>query len=391
MSYNGHTVIDADSHIREYWDLDRSYKEYIDPEYRQQYEAFSQAVKARQKTPGDVGLSFLWPRLPGHPMGVYDHFSVRGNERRDNPNPAVDGNLATTNRGIQIDASCNWDPTIRLRDMDTAGVDISVMFPSQSDGLCMLHDVGFESALHWAYQRFMTDYCAEAGGRLRWVADSNLRDIPETIAMLKYWTERDENFVGMFITRALPDGSLLDHPRVWPLFDASQDLDMPIWVHGGANRPPLTPWESAPNALYHGIGGMYALAGLIGGGVFDLFPKLRIGLFESFGGWLPWLVEKLDDGYQPGSAQTPYLKRSASEIVANGQLFCSIEADERLLEHAVEDLGENVWLLSTDYPHSGTSWPEAVPVLMERKGLSESAKIKILGENAQRFCPRLAK
>ena len=44
---------------------------------------------------------------------------------------------------------------------------------------------------------------------------------------------------------------------------------MPIWVHGGANRPPYTPWVTAANALYHGIGGMYALTGLYGGGVFD--------------------------------------------------------------------------------------------------------------------------
>jgi hypothetical protein len=31
VSYNGHLVVDADCHIREYWDPDRSYREYIDP------------------------------------------------------------------------------------------------------------------------------------------------------------------------------------------------------------------------------------------------------------------------------------------------------------------------------------------------------------------------
>lgn len=166
---------------------------------------------------------------------------------------------------------------------------------------------------------------------------------------------------------------------------------MPVWVHGGANRPPLTPWPEASNAVYHGWGGMYAMSGLMGGGVFDLFPKLRIGLFESGGGWIPWMVEKLDDGYRPGSAQTPYLKRKPSEIVAGGQLFCSIEADEGLLEHAVEDLGEDIWLFSTDYPHPGTPWPDGVPLIIERTGLSERVKIKMLGENAKRFCPRLAR
>ena len=52
MSYNGHPVIDSDCHIRQYWDLDRSYKEYVDPKYRAQYERFSTAVRAESRGPG---------------------------------------------------------------------------------------------------------------------------------------------------------------------------------------------------------------------------------------------------------------------------------------------------------------------------------------------------
>jgi len=77
--------------------------------------------------------------------------------------------------------------------------------------------------------------------------------------------------------------------------------------------------------------------------------------------------------------------------VAGGQLFCSIEADEGQLEHAVEDLGEDIWLFTTDYPHPGTPWPDGVPMITERTGLSENAKVQMLGENAKRFLPRLAR
>lgn len=165
-------------------------------------------------------------------------------------------------------------------------------------------------------------------------------------------------------------------------------MDLPIWIHGGAGRPPLTPWVNATNAVYHSWGGQYALAGLIGGGVFDLFPKLRVGLFESFGGWMPYMIEKFDDGYHPGSAQCPFLKRKPSEIVASGQVFCSVEADEEPITYAVEVLGEDIWLFTTDYPHGGTCWPDGVPLVAGQK-LSESAKVKMPGGNAQRFLPRL--
>jgi uncharacterized protein len=392
MSYNGHLVIDADCHIREYWDLDRTYRDRMDPEYRETYAQFSAAVHDHQRRPGDVGLGqLLWPRLPSHPMGVYDAFTApRTPENGNNPNRGGSENRAITGAGHEIDNACNWDPAIRLRDMDIAQVDVSVMFASQSDGYCMLHDVGFESALQRAYHRYMSDYCAEASDRLYWIGNANLRDVPESVTWLRQWAAQDPHFAGMFISRACPDGSMLDNPALRPLFAASQELDLPIWVHGGSNRPPLTPWVSAPNAVYHGLGGMYAMAGLVGGGVFDLFPQLRIGLFESGGGWLPWMIEKLDDGFRPGSSSTPLLKRKPSEIVASGQFFCSVEAEEEHLGYAVETLGEEIWLFSTDYPHPGTPWPDGVPMIAERTELSESAKVKMLGENATRFLPRLA-
>lgn len=390
MSYNGYKVMDLDSHVREFWDLDRTYKEYMDPEYRAKYTQFSEAVKANQKRPGDIGVDILWPRLPSHPMGVYDHFVPPAGDGGVDRTRGGTGTIALTRRGIEIDNACNWDAAIRLKDMDTAGIDVSVMFASQSDSYCALDEIGFESALHRAYHRYMSDYCAESEGRLLWVANATMRDIPETAAQLQYWTEHDENFAGMFIARACPDGSMLDHPRLHPLFAASQELNMPIWLHGGANRPPATPWVNAPTAIYECIGGQYAMAGLIGGGVFDLFPKLRLGFFENYCDWLPWFVEHLDDGFKPGSAQTPLLKRKPSEIVASGQLFCSVHPTETLIEHAVEDLGEDIWLFTTDYPHQGTPWPDGVSMITERTGLSEKAKVKMLGENAKKFLPRLA-
>jgi hypothetical protein len=380
-----------DSHIREYWDLDRTYAAHVDPKYREKYEDLSRAVKSQQKAPGDVGLGdVLWPLPPRHPMGVYDAFEAE-RYRYPGGEPTIGaGTGPVTTRGQKIDPACHWDPSIRMRDMDVAGIDASVMFPSQSDGLCMLNDVGFEAAMHWAYHRFMSNYCAESDGRLRWVADSTIRDIPETIKQLEYWTKNDPHFAGMFIPRACPDGTMLDNPILHPLFAASQELDQPIWVHGGANRPPYTPWVSAPNALYHGWGGQYALSGLIGGGVFDLFPKLRIGIFESGCGWMPWLIEQLDDGYRPGSTATPRLQRKPSEIVASGQLFCAVEPDEGLIGQAVEHLGEDFLLFSTDYPHGGSSWPDGVPMITDRTELSESAKVKLLCDNALRFMPKLA-
>jgi predicted TIM-barrel fold metal-dependent hydrolase len=48
-----------------------------------------------------------------------------------------------------------------------------------------------------------------------------------------------------------------------------------------------------------------------------------------------------------------------------------------------------MWLFASDWPHGDTAWPEAVQQTVERPRLGETARRKILGENAMRLCPRL--
>jgi predicted TIM-barrel fold metal-dependent hydrolase len=77
------------------------------------------------------------------------------------------------------------------------------------------------------------------------------------------------------------------------------------------------------------------------------------------------------------------------EVIAEGRYFHGIDSWERSLEFCVEELGEDMWLFASDWPHGDTAWPEAVPQTVDRPRLTESAKRKLLGENAMRLCPRL--
>ena len=393
MSYHGHVVVDTDCHLREYWDLDRTYKAHIDPKYREQYEEFSAAVRAHQRRPGDVGFEAFYAPPPLRPLGVSENFHMP-RVRDGNSAPAVARAPAS---GKFIDPACNWDPAVRLRDFDKADIDVGVMFSSQSDNFCALRDVGFERAIEEAYHRYMHSFCAESDGRLRWLSNAVVRDIPATIAEMAYWAERDENYGGVFMPRLLADGRLLDVPDLYPLWERSQDLDLPIWSHGDPYHPPLTPGSkdldnaSFSRPVLKGWGAMTAAGALIGGGVFDLFPRLRVGFFENGCGWLPWFIEKLDESWEPGASNTPKMKRRPSQIIADGQIFCSTDTTERDLGHCVDLLGEHVFLFTTDYPHSGTPWPDGVSDIGGRTDLAESAKVNVLGENAVRFLPRLAR
>ena len=383
MSYHGHLVVDMDSHVREAWEPARIYDQYIDPDHRETYERFAEAAQALRTREGDVGWDkLLWPRR-ARPLGVYEEFlAPRATDARA---------PRATHVGTTIDPAVNWDPSVRLQDMDTAGIDVAAIFSSYASGFCNLRDVAFESALHRAYSRFMSDFCSEGEGRLLWIANASMRDMPETIDQLTYWGERDRYFAGMYVPRACPDGRLLDNPDLHRLFAVSEDLDLPIWVHGDEFIPPATPPAASlsdtafARGVLQGWGSMTAAGALIGGGVFDLFPSLRIGLFETTAGWMPWFIEQLDESYVPGSAATPNLKRRPSEILAGGQFFCGIEPGERGIANCVNELGEDIWLFETDYPHHGTEWPGSAPLVYERTDISENAKVKMFGENARRF------
>lgn len=389
MSFNGYTVIDADSHIREYIDVDRTYRDHIDPQYRDAFEKLSTMVAKRREAGQSTDLfmspdAIIEPSDEWRPLGVYDTF---GAER-----PRVE----RRNRKVRIPREVNWDPSIRLKDMDLEGIDASVIFPSHAASYCVLRDVGFESALHRAHHRYVSNYCAGAEGRLRWVAIATMRDIGASVAEVVHWAKKDSNLAGVLVPPSCPGGRLLDNPDLHPLYESAQELDLPILVHGGVLRSPNTAGAADLDnagfiirAVYQPWSGMTAVSALIGGGVFELFPKIRVGVFETTGGWMPWLIERLDESYDSRPQLTPNLKRKPSAVVAEGRLFHAIDPGERHIEHCVRELGEDIWLFATDYPHTGVAWPNGPKTAVDRPGLTASAQKKILGANAQRLFSRL--
>lgn len=135
---------------------------------------------------------------------------------------------------------------------------------------------------------------------------------------------------------------------------------------------------------------MAAMGALIGGGIFEQFPRLRAGVVETAAGWLPSILERYDAHYVLSPGHVPLLTQTPSEVVKQGgRYFHGINTWEKTLEHVVDYVGEDVLLFATDWPHGDSAWPVAVQQVVEWPNLTDSAKRKILGENAIRLCPRL--
>ena len=105
--------------------------------------------------------------------------------------------------------------------------------------------------------------------------------------------ENEDWVAGVMITPHI-DSFNLDHPRFHPIWQAAQNAELPICIHAGSGRPPygIGTEEAAGchllrHLMTHPFEQLRAFTTMIGGGVFDLFPKLRAAYIEAGIGWVP--------------------------------------------------------------------------------------------------------
>ena len=138
-----------------------------------------------------------------------------------------------------------------------------------------------------------------------------------------------------------------------------------------------------------------ALVSLIGGGIVELFPKLRFGLLETGCGWLPYWMERLDEMHERGEKdprmyegilkrKTPVSRTKPSELFATGRFVVSCEPGEIMLPAVITTAGDKCVMYASDYPHGDSKWPHTVEQI-RGADIPEESKARILGENAARL------
>ena len=87
----------------------------------------------------------------------------------------------------------------------------------------------------------------------------------------------------------------MGHARYWPIYEASEEAGLPISVHvgGGAPNPAISGgWPSYHYEFRNGLvqAAQAQLISLIGSGVFNTFPNLKVVLVEGGFAWVPALL-----------------------------------------------------------------------------------------------------
>ena len=373
MAKGGYKIIDSDMHVMEPPDL---WQRYTDKKYRGQAQVgvTSDNVRDLRTTHPD-----------GKPWGSTSQ-AVRA-AGGGNPNRPGGKNYERNQRLYAGHAERGWSTEVQLEAMDVEGLDVAVLFPTR--GLHTLAEPGMEpglaAALARAYNDWLYDFCAPAPDRLIGAAMISPFDMDDAVAEV-------ERAVGELGFRAvfMRSNQMTDKP--WhdpfydPLWSALEERGVAIGFHESSSSGARQVGEHfEPNFMLRRVFAqpveqMMALASFCGGGVLERHPNLRAAFLEANCAWAPWLLWRLDEAYErEADVFVPELAMPPTEYFKR-QCWISVEPDEEPAKYAIDWVGGDKMVFSTDYPHGDSKYPEAVSSFLEL-GVPEIDKKKILWDN----------
>jgi predicted TIM-barrel fold metal-dependent hydrolase len=255
-----------------------------------------------------------------------------------------------------------WDPTARVAQLTTMGLDAAVVFPNfgllwerrLSESLPAL------TANMAAWNRWCASVVTDGAGRLHPVAHLTLRD-PEWLESQLTELSAAGVRLGMIAPSAV-DGRPLSHPdhdRLWAAFldhgitPVFHVADQPRILDDAFYTDTADAFVPTLESIFLWVPPAVAVTDLIVNGVLDRFPALRIGIVELSSIWVPQYLLMLDGGWDftaTLNGQPPAeLKLRPSQYFQRQVRVSSFsyEQPSRLMATCGD-----LFMACSDYPHS---------------------------------------
>lgn len=341
LKYPG--AVDADGHILE---SAKCWEQYCEAKYR------ANAIRMKED---EQGLEYL------EVNGVPSRVNRGGNFGGVAQMGQVSRNSGNFDRRIKYGdkvplGAC--DAKDRITRLDKEGLDAAIIYPSldltwETD----TDDVEYTQAMCRAYNRWVTDWSADSGGRLIPVAHLSLSDPAAAAEELERAVKAGHKggWVVQFTTTRKPHGHN-DHDI---LFAKAQELDVPLGIH--VSLEPQWCWPgrydkehirkqtwflnvTSSDAIRH------ALASFMAYGVFDKFPRLKLVILEVGAGWVQYWLDRMDAVYDSVMGRGVPLNEKPS-FYFRRNVWVSADPDERSLPAMADLCGSDRFFWASDFPH----------------------------------------
>jgi 5-carboxyvanillate decarboxylase len=182
-------------------------------------------------------------------------------------------------------------------------------------------------------------------------------------------------------------GEYLDDKKFWPIFETVQAMDVPIYIHPRDPSPQMfkpfdvfgfkVGWSWAAEVGTH-------IIRLIGAGLFDQFPRLRL-VIGHMGEGLPFFLDRIDNRYfweHEMAGVAPRLKRKPSDYIRDNIVVTTSGMNFAApLLMTIQMLGIDNVLFAGDYPFEDVR--DSVDAV-DNLALADRDKEKLYSLNAKR-------
>jgi predicted TIM-barrel fold metal-dependent hydrolase len=355
MDEERYTLISADCHAGA---SHATYREYLDPKYRDDFDAW----RGRYKNPFK---------------------------------DLKDGDLRVR----------NWDDDVRWAQQEADGTVAEVVFPNTVPpffpsfvlfaGPPKPDEYEHRLAGIRAHNRWAVDFQAAHPGRRAVIGQVFLNDVDDAIADARWIKEH--GLQGGLLVPNIPPNTWwmhpLYHPDLDPFWRVCEELELPVNCHSGTGSPDYGdfPFSGLLQALEIPFYSQRPLVQLMVSGVFERFPGLRFVLTELGATWVPELLSMLDlfmGAVRSGQlGEFRYAEGGAPAMTATEQFHRNVWVGVSMpspADVAVRDVvGVDRFLWGSDYPHDEGSYPNTVKAI--RRAFREvpvDDTRKMLGANA---------
>ncbi len=282
----------------------------------------------------------------------------------------------------------------RLEDMDTAGIEASLCFPTfpRFCGQTFYEAKDKELAMLCvrAYNDWMVEeWCGESGGRMLPLCIVPLWDPVAAAAEVRRNAARGVHAVCFSeIPTNLGLPSIHDKDGYWkPFFAACNETATTINMHigSGSKMPSTSP--DAPAAVGSTLtfaNCCFSMVDWLMSGVFTEFPNLKIAYSEGQIGWIPYILERANNVWEENRGWGGIADKV---LVPPSQLFkehiygCYFDDPHGL--RSLGEIGVDNVTFECDYPHSDSTWPHTAKIAAEQtRELSDEVVYKLMRGNA---------
>jgi predicted TIM-barrel fold metal-dependent hydrolase len=353
-----YTIISADTHAG---GSHKAYREYLDPEFRDDFDAWRGEYRNPYKDLGD-------------------------------------------NRRLR-----NWDNEMRNSQQEADGIAAEVIFPNTvppffPSFVLFAKPPTEEEYRHrragvHAHNRWLVDFCNDFPERRAGVGQIFLNNVEDAMEDAR-WIKEHGLRGGILLPNIAPDVKWvkpLYDPCYEPLWSLLEELEIPVNVHSGSGNPDYGPYPVSM-LLYINEVTFYTerpFVQAVLSGVFERHPRLKFIMTEAGCAWVPPLLAKLDKvirGIRETGAtgeirygDDHILPKDASEYFAQN-CWMGVSQPSELDVAARHQIGLDKFMWGSDYPHDEGTWPYTLENLRARfHDVPEAELRQMLAGNAAKM------